>query len=35
MDCSSFAFFHADLGPTNIIVEDNLMLGRVGIIDFE
>jgi hypothetical protein len=22
MDCSSFVFYHGDLGPTNIIVED-------------
>ncbi|KAF2189929.1 hypothetical protein K469DRAFT_701210 [Zopfia rhizophila CBS 207.26] len=35
MDCSSFVFYHADLGPTNIIVEDDPKSGRVGIIDFE
>lgn len=35
MDCSSFVFYHADLGPTNIIVEDKPSSGRVGIIDFE
>ncbi|TVY76077.1 hypothetical protein LSUE1_G005430 [Lachnellula suecica] len=31
MDCSSFVFYHADLGPGNIIVDDE----RVGIIDWE
>jgi len=35
MDCSSFVFYHADLGPTNIIVEDELITGKIGIIDFE
>lgn len=37
MDCSSNpVFYHADLGPTNIIVEeDGPTSGRVGIIDFE
>lgn len=35
MDCSSFIFYHADLGPTNIIVEDEPSSGKVGIIDFE
>jgi aminoglycoside phosphotransferase len=35
IDCSSFVFFHADLGPANIIVEDCPKSGRVGIIDFE
>jgi hypothetical protein len=35
MDCSSFVFFHADLGPSNIIVEDKPKLGNLGIIDFE
>ncbi|KFY37316.1 hypothetical protein V495_07244 [Pseudogymnoascus sp. VKM F-4514 (FW-929)] len=35
MDCSHFVFSHADLGPTNIIVEDEPNSGRVGIIDFE
>ena len=35
MDCSSFVFFHADLGPTNIIVEDEPNSGKIGIIDFE
>lgn len=28
-------FYHADLGPTNIIVEDEPISGKVGIIDFE
>ncbi|KAF2806043.1 uncharacterized protein BDZ99DRAFT_102759 [Mytilinidion resinicola] len=35
MDCSIFVFFHADLGPTNIIVEHEPRSGQVGIIDFE
>jgi len=35
MDCSSFCFYHADLGPTNIIVENKPNSGEVGIIDFE
>jgi hypothetical protein len=35
MDCSSFVFYHADLGPTNIIVEDEPRSGKIGIIDFE
>jgi hypothetical protein len=35
MDCSQLVFYHADLGPTNIIVEEKPMSGRVGIIDFE
>ncbi|KFZ15621.1 hypothetical protein V502_05495 [Pseudogymnoascus sp. VKM F-4520 (FW-2644)] len=35
MDCSNFVFGHADLGPTNIIVEDEPDSGKVGIIDFE
>lgn len=35
MDCSNFVFSHADLGPTNIIVEDESNSGKVGIIDFE
>ncbi|KAF2760068.1 hypothetical protein EJ05DRAFT_271274 [Pseudovirgaria hyperparasitica] len=35
MDCSSFVFYHADLGPTNIIVEHEPNTGRIGIIDFE
>ncbi|KAG4429002.1 hypothetical protein IFR05_015512 [Cadophora sp. M221] len=35
MDCSSVVFSHADLGPTNIIVEDEPRSGTVGIIDFE
>lgn len=33
MDCSSFVFGHANLGPTNIIAEDKPKLGEVGIID--
>ncbi|OBT47676.1 hypothetical protein VE00_02181 [Pseudogymnoascus sp. WSF 3629] len=35
MDCTDFVFNHADLGPTNIIVEDEPNSGKVGIIDFE
>jgi hypothetical protein len=35
MDCSSFVFFHADLGPSNIMVMDDPQSGRLGIIDFE
>ncbi|PVH90207.1 hypothetical protein DM02DRAFT_621128 [Periconia macrospinosa] len=35
MDCSKFVFYHADLGPSNIIVEEEPMLGKIGIIDFE
>ena len=35
MDCSSFCFYHADFGPSNIIVEDEPNLGNVAIIDFE
>ncbi|KAI1198913.1 hypothetical protein F5X97DRAFT_298108 [Nemania serpens] len=35
MDCSSVVFCHADLGPTNIIVEDEPKSGKLGIIDFE
>ncbi|OAG04876.1 uncharacterized protein CC84DRAFT_1196889 [Paraphaeosphaeria sporulosa] len=35
MDCSTFFFYHADLGPCNIIVEDEPERGTIGIIDFE
>ncbi|KAL3489540.1 hypothetical protein BJX62DRAFT_208946 [Aspergillus germanicus] len=35
MDCSEFVFYHADLGPGNIIVEDTPRTGGVGIIDWE
>jgi hypothetical protein len=35
MDCLNFVFNHADLGPTNIIVEDKPNSGKVGIVDFE
>lgn len=35
MDCRRFVFYHADLGPANIVVEDEPMSGRIGIIDFE
>ncbi|KAJ5047336.1 uncharacterized protein L3040_003163 [Drepanopeziza brunnea f. sp. 'multigermtubi'] len=33
MDCSVI-LYHADLGPTTIIVEDEPIPGRVGIVDF-
>lgn len=35
MDCSKLVFQHADLGPTNIIVEAEPVTGKIGIIDFE
>ncbi|CAG8091182.1 unnamed protein product [Penicillium salamii] len=35
MDCSEFVFYHADLGPGNIIVEDIPDIGSIGIIDWE
>ncbi|KAF1984262.1 hypothetical protein K402DRAFT_381476 [Aulographum hederae CBS 113979] len=35
MDCSDLVFHHTDLGPTNIIVEDEPSSGETGIIDFE
>ncbi|PGH00864.1 hypothetical protein AJ80_09116 [Polytolypa hystricis UAMH7299] len=35
MGCSSFVFYHANLGPGNIIVENEPMLGTVAIIDWE
>ncbi|CRG89756.1 hypothetical protein PISL3812_06795 [Talaromyces islandicus] len=35
MDCSKFVFCHADLGPTNIIVEDVPQKGTIGVIDWE
>ncbi|KAF2236429.1 hypothetical protein EV356DRAFT_70857 [Viridothelium virens] len=35
MDCSDCVFYHADLAPTNILVEDAPLTGRVGIVDFE
>jgi aminoglycoside phosphotransferase len=35
MDCSEFVFYHADLGPGNIIVESAPKTGSVGIIDWE
>ncbi|CAG8391192.1 unnamed protein product [Penicillium salamii] len=35
MDCSKFVFYHADLGPGNIIVENIPKTGSVGIIDWE
>ena len=35
MDCSSYVFYHADLGPGNIIVENKPETGAIGIIDWE
>jgi hypothetical protein len=35
MDCSEFVFYHADLGPGNIIVEDTPRTGTINIIDWE
>lgn len=35
MDCSKFVFYHADLGPGNIIVENTPETGVIGIIDWE
>ncbi|CAG8948057.1 unnamed protein product [Penicillium salamii] len=35
MDCSKFVFYHADLAPGNIMVEDIPETGSVGIIDWE
>ncbi|PGH13840.1 hypothetical protein AJ79_03408 [Helicocarpus griseus UAMH5409] len=35
MDCANYVFYHADLGPGNIIVEDVPKLGTIGIIDWE
>ncbi|KAJ5135372.1 uncharacterized protein N7515_004650 [Penicillium bovifimosum] len=35
MDCSKFVFYHADLGPGNIMVEETPETGVVGIIDWE
>jgi hypothetical protein len=35
MDCLNLVFNHADLGPTNIIVENKPNSGKLGIIDFE
>jgi len=35
MNCADIVFYHADLGPNNIIVEDEPRHGKFGIIDFE
>jgi hypothetical protein len=35
MDCLNLVFSHNDLGPTNIIVEDEPKSGKIGILDFE
>ena len=35
MNCNDLVFYHADLGPTNIIIEDQPVLGSVALIDFE
>ncbi|GAW26233.1 putative protein kinase-like domain [Rosellinia necatrix] len=34
-DCSGVVFYHADLGPANVIVEDDPKSGKLEIIDFE
>jgi Choline/ethanolamine kinase len=35
MDCLDIVFYHADLSPNNIIVEDQPKSGTIGLIDFE
>lgn len=35
MDCSKFVFYHADLGPGNIIIEGEPLAGTIGIIEWE
>jgi hypothetical protein len=35
MNCSDCIFYHADLAPTNILVEDKPETGRVSLVDFE
>lgn len=35
MDCSNFYFYYTNLGPGNIIVEDEPSTGQIGIIDYE
>ncbi|KAH8729115.1 hypothetical protein GQ44DRAFT_747421 [Phaeosphaeriaceae sp. PMI808] len=35
MDCSDCVFYHADLAPTNILIEDEPQIGRISRIDFE
>ncbi|MBI0320629.1 phosphotransferase, partial [Streptomyces javensis] len=35
MDCFKFVFYHADLAPGNILVEEIPETGDVGIIDWE
>lgn len=35
MACSKFVFYHADLGPGNIIVEDIPETGTIDVIDWE
>lgn len=35
MDCSDCVFIHADLAPTNILVEEEPRTGRIGLVDFE
>lgn len=35
MDCSDCVFYHADLAPTNILIEDEPQTGQISLIDFE
>lgn len=35
MDCSGFDFYHSDLGPGDIIMEDIPVTESVGIINWE
>jgi hypothetical protein len=35
MDTKTFVFNHADMGPTNIMVEEQPVTGKIGIIDWE
>lgn len=35
MDVNELVFAHGDMGPTNIMVEEKPVTGKVGIIDFE
>lgn len=35
MDCSKFVFAHLELGPANLIVEEEPKEGTIGVIDFE
>lgn len=35
MDCSEFVFYHANLDPSNIIMEETPTTGTIGIIVWE